>query len=245
MSDAVTTQRSTVRFHYLQHVPFEDAANIGVWARQRGFVITCTRLYAGETLPDVADIDWLAIMGGPMNIYEENRYPWLTAERAWIKQVIEARKTVIGVCLGAQLLADALGAPIIRNAHTEIGWFPVTLTEEGRRDSLLSALPATFEAFHWHGDTFAMPPGARHLAESAACAHQVFQYGDRVLGLQCHLDYSRASIEAMIKNCADELVAAAYVQTDPEVLTDIQRTRALEGLLYTALDAMAVCVISS
>lgn len=227
-----------MRFHYIQHVPFEDAANIGLWAREKGFTVTCTRLYEGEPLPNVSDIDWLAIMGGPMNVYEYDRYPWLKLEKAWLKQVIDADKRVLGICLGAQLIADVLGAPVTRNEHTEIGWFPVTLTEAGRKESLLSGLPSTFEAFHWHGDTFAIPPGSRLLASSEACVNQAFQYRDRVLALQCHLDYSQASIEAMIANCSGELVQAPYIQANPARLTDIERTRSLESLLYTVLGTL-------
>ncbi len=228
-----------MRFHFLQHVPFEDAANIGVWARSRGFEVTVTQLYAQEALPSVQEIDWLGIMGGPMNIYEYDRYPWLAREKGWIKEVIEANKPVIGICLGAQLIADVLGGPVQRNPHTEIGWYPVTLTEAGQQDSLLSQLPTTFNTFHWHGDSFAIPPGATHLASSAACTNQAFQYGDRVLGLQCHLDYSVASLQAMVQHCGNELMEGPFIQTDTEILTDAQRAQQLQPLLFMVLDAMS------
>ncbi len=226
------------RFHYLQHVPFEDAANVGVWALERGFTVTHTRLYAGEALPSVEAIDWLAVMGGPMNIHEHAAYPWLVSEKAWIEQVIAAGKVVIGICLGAQMVADVLGADVTRNAHKEIGWFPVTLTAEGMNGSLLSGLPRTFEAFHWHGDTFSLPPGARHLAHSEACANQAFQWGDRVLGLQCHLDYAQASLEAMVQHCSAELVPERFVQTDTALLTDAGKAQALQGHLVCVLDSL-------
>lgn len=230
------------RFHYLQHVPFEDAANIGRWALDRGFTVTRTRLYLDEALPRLEDIDWLAVMGGPMNIYEHAAHPWLVPEKAWIRQVIEAGKTVIGICLGAQLLAHVLGGEVTRNAHSEIGWFPVTLTPEAMADSLLSDLPETFEAFHWHGDTFTIPPRARHLARSLACANQAFQYGDRILGLQCHLDYAQGSLQAMIEHCGAELVPGPYIQRDTALLTDAGRVQGLENHLNSVLDNLqAVC----
>lgn len=226
------------RFHYLQHVPFEDAANVGVWALDQGFTVTRTRLYAGEMLPPVEDMDWLAVMGGPMNIYEHTAYPWLVAEKAWVKQVIEAGKVVIGICLGAQLVADALGGTISQNAHKEIGWFPVRLTVEGLDSSLLSGLPETFEAFHWHGDTFTIPPGARHLARSMACANQAFQWGDHVLGLQCHLDYAQVSLQAMVDHCGAELTPEPYIQTDRALLTDAGKAQALHGHLVRVLERL-------
>lgn len=228
------------RLHVLQHVPFEDAANIGVWAREQGWTVASTRLYRDETLPPPETIDWLAIMGGPMNIYEHERYPWLVTEKAWIKQVIEAGKTVIGVCLGAQLIADVLGGEVTRNTHTEIGWFPVTKTEAGRADLRLAGLPETFETFHWHGDSFSIPPGAVHLAASEACPNQIFRYGERVLGMQCHLDYSAASLQAMVEHCSDELIDAPFIQTDSAVLIDTQRAKNLKQSLYAVLDALRI-----
>ncbi|MFC1761860.1 type 1 glutamine amidotransferase [Planctomycetota bacterium] len=226
------------KLHVLQHVPFEDAANIGVWASKNGFAVTRTCLYKNELLPDVQDIDWLAVMGGPMGIYEHDLYPWLVQEKTWLKQVVEAGKIVIGICLGAQLLADVLGGSVTRNEHTEIGWFPVTLTPEAKHQSLLSGLPHTFTAFHWHGDVFSIPPGAVHLASSEACPFQAFQYGDRILGLQCHLDYSLTSLQAMVENCGEELIRGPFIQTDPRVLVDGQRVQALKEQLFNVLDGM-------
>ena len=225
-----------MKLHVLQHVPFEDAANIGVWALEQGFTITTTHLYLNESLPDPESIDMLVIMGGPMNIYQHDLYPWLVPEKQFIKAAIEANCIVLGVCLGSQLICDALGGKVTRNEHTEIGWFPVTLTEAGQNpDSLLHVLGSPFEAFHWHGDTFSIPPGAIHLAFSEACAHQAFQYGDRVLGMQFHLDYSQQSIQTMVDNCADELIEGPYVQTDHEHLIETDSAQSLQSHLVTLL----------
>src|SRR5574341_657976 len=142
-----------MRLHSLQHEPFEGLANIEVWAKNKGHSITRTLLFNNEKLPQISDIDWLIIMGGSMNIYEEEKFPWLAEEKNFIAEAIANKKIVLGVCLGSQLIADVLGGKVSKNRHKEIGWFPVTLTKEARNSSIFSNLPEKFTAFHWHGDT--------------------------------------------------------------------------------------------
>jgi GMP synthase-like glutamine amidotransferase len=224
-----------MRLHSLQHVTFEDSANIAAWARQRGHEITRTRLYAQEPLPDLDSFDCLVVMGGLMNIYEHDTYPWLVQEKAFITQAIERKRFVLGVCLGGQLIADCLGGKVTTSPCKEIGWHSVTQTPESKA-SLLSVLPQAFDAFQWHGDMFSIPPGARHLAFNEACPNQAFQYEDHVLAMQFHLDYSQGSIQRMIEYCGDELVPGACIQTDPKVLINAQRTKVLEKQLFSVLD---------
>ncbi len=225
-----------MRIHCLQHVPFEDAANIALWAQRRRFSLVLGLM--GQTpLPAHDEYDFLAIMGGPMNIYEHDRFPWLAEEKAFIRQAIDGGKIVLGVCLGAQLISDVLGGPVTRNRHREIGWFPVRLTEAARQ-SPLAAWPDEVLAFHWHGDTFAIAPGARLLASSDACPHQAFLWGDRVVGLQFHIEYSRESIERMIAHCADELQPGPFVQSADELLPSVAAARRTEELLAKFLDAL-------
>lgn len=208
-----------MRLHFLQHVAFEGLANIEVWAKQQGFTITCTRLYQGEKLPEVNQLDWLVVMGGPMNIYEEKEYPWLAAEKRFIAEAVESNKIVLGICLGAQLIADVLGGKVYRNDQKEIGWYPVSLTAEARNSSVFSVLPKSFIAFHWHGDTFHLPPGATRIAESEACRIQAFEYNHgRVIGLQFHLESSADSIQLLLDNCGEELVDGRYIQKAHEIL---------------------------
>lgn len=225
-----------MRLHYLQHVAFEDAANVACWAADRGCAVSRTLLYAGQPLPPLDAFDALAIMGGPMNIYQDEQHPWLVDEKAFLRRAIDAGKHVLGICLGAQLVADVLGGPVTQNAHREIGWFPVRRTPQSS-SSLLAALPEECTPFHWHGDTFAIPPGAVHAASSEACAQQAFQFGDRVVGLQFHIDYSVESIERMIRHCADELQPSRWVETDPQRLASAQRVAEAKRLLYRLLDA--------
>jgi GMP synthase-like glutamine amidotransferase len=143
-----------MKIHYLQHVPFEDLANIESWARSRDHDLSKTLLFAGDSLPRMPDFDWLIIMGGPMNIHEEDRYPWLAKEKEFIHQAIASDKIVLGICLGAQLMADVLGGKVRKNVHREIGWFPVKLMPESRASPIFRVLPEEFMALHWHGDTF-------------------------------------------------------------------------------------------
>lgn len=206
-----------MRLHYLQHVPFEDLANIEIWAKDRGHSLSKTLLYDGEPTPDLDKFDWLVIMGGPMNIYDEETFPWLAREKRFIKRSITSDKIVLGICLGAQLIADVLGGGVRRNEHREIGWHRVSLTPEGLRSRIFGALPGQFTAFHWHGDTFEIPPGAVRTAESRACPNQAFEVG-KTIGLQFHLESSMDSIDHLIENCRDELAGGEFVQQPEELM---------------------------
>jgi len=225
-----------VRLHWLGHVPFEDAANIGVWAEKRGHTVTATKLYAAEPLPEVGAIDALAIMGGPMNVHQYGRYPWLRAEKRFIEQAIRIKIPVLGVCLGAQLIADVLGAKVAENPQVEIGWFPVHSTAAARESDVSDGLPTEFMAFHWHGDTFEIPAGGQHLAESEACANQAFAYGRSVLGLQFHLEYSQESILRMLTHCAHELIDAPFVQDREEIVAGAVNLAPAKERLFALLD---------
>lgn len=207
-----------MRIHCLQHVPFEDPAGIADWATKHAHTVATTLLFETTLLPNQEAFDWLVVLGGLMGVYDDKDYSWLTAEKDFLRESIAARKTIVGICLGAQLLADALGARVRRNPHKEIGWFPLELSEEGRHYGPMSFLPRRFDVFHWHGDTFELPAGARHLAWSAGCEHQAFLFDDRVLGLQFHLESTPSSVRDLVANCPDEIVPDVYVQTAERML---------------------------
>ncbi len=219
------------RLHYLQHVDAEDLAHIGQWAQDRGFAIAATRLQYGETLPSLDSFDWLVVMGGPMNIYEETEHPWLAAEKSFIRDAIDANKIVIGVCLGAQLIADVLGAKITRNPETEIGWFPVRLTQDAKDLTMFADLPDAFIAFHWHGDRMDIPDGAIPILESDACANQGFLFGDRVLAFQCHLEETDESVGHLLDNFQHEMLPGSYVQSVDDVRAGCNAIPAMNELL--------------
>lgn len=206
-----------LRLHVLTHVPFEGPAHIAAWARDRGHALHGTRLDAGEALPALDAFDWLIIMGGPMNIYDDASYPWLKTERRFIYEALSSGKKILGICLGAQFLADALGSPVSPGTFREIGWYPVHMVRTPADCRLFQDFPASFTAFHWHGDTFAMPKGATHIARSAACESQAFVYQDRVVGLQFHLESTEESVELLLRHCAEEITEAPYVQ-DPATI---------------------------
>lgn len=226
-----------MRIHYLQHVPFEDLANIESWARSRGHDLSRTMLFSDEKLPEMDLFDWLIIMGGPMNIYEEDKYPWLAKEKDFIRRAIASERIVLGICLGAQLMADVMGSSVQRNEYREIGWFAVSLTEEGKRSPIFSVLPEKFVALHWHGDTFGIPPGAARAAESRACANQAFIKG-KAIGLQFHLESSLDSIDHLLENCADELTDGPFVQSKEELSAHPERLTQIQGQMEKLLDRM-------
>lgn len=229
-----------MRIHALQHVDFEEPSLVAEWAARRGHALATTHLYLGTPLPAHDEYDLLLVLGGPMNVDEHERHPWLIDEKAFIGEALDLGKGVLGICLGAQLMAAALGAPVARNAHREIGWFTVTLRPEARQCPLIADWPALFTAFHWHGDTFALPDGAVWLASSEACANQGFAWGPRAIGLQFHLEYTAGSIRSMLTSCEDELVDGPYVQTPAEMLGgigNVERSRVLLESLLTRLEA--------
>jgi GMP synthase-like glutamine amidotransferase len=207
-----------MKIHYLQHVPFEGLGSIEPWIVDRNYSLSATRFYASDPLPNIEDIDWLIVMGGSMNIYEDDRYPWLTEEKRFIDRAIKQNKIVIGICLGAQLIADVLGAKVYAGQYKEIGWLPIELTAMAKNTAVFNSLPQQLMAFHWHGDTFDLPAGAIHLARSEACQNQAFVYNEKVLGLQFHLESTKDSVQQIVNNCADELVEGKYIQKSAEML---------------------------
>ena len=208
-----------MKVHYLQHVPFEGPGSISRWTDNHGFPLTSTKLYANETLPSSDEIDLLIIIGGPMNIYEEDRYPWLSGEKRFIQSVIERGSPVIGICLGAQLVAHVLGADIYPNPHKEIGWFQIHKTPAAAASELSSVFPESVDAFHWHGDTYDLPPDTIHLVRSEACENQGFIYDDRVVGIQFHLETTVENAENLMVHCKDEMVDGPHIQTPEEILS--------------------------
>ncbi|EIP97539.1 GMP synthase family protein [Opitutaceae bacterium TAV1] len=229
-----------MKIHWFQHVPFEGLGEIGPWLLARGHELSCTRFYAGE-LPgaEAATCDWLVVMGGPMNIYQYRDYPWLRAEKQAIRARIDAGARVLGVCLGAQLIADVLGARIYQNAEREIGWLPVRAVAGSEKEPL--AFPdGESLVFHWHGDTFDLPTGATRLASSEGCVNQAFAIGSRVLGLQFHLEMGPPEVERICGECAAELTPDRYVQDAERILGQTPfAAEGAKGLLNRLLGRMA------
>jgi GMP synthase (glutamine-hydrolysing) len=227
-----------LRIHWLQHVPFEGLGTIEGWVRRADHRLSGTRMWAGEPLPAVTDIDWLIVMGGPMGVADEDRLPWLTVEKRFIETCLAAGKRALGICLGAQLIADALGAPVAPNGEREIGWFPVRFDPAACADTGWEMFPETLTAFHWHGDRFEIPPGGRLLAESDACDRQTFAWGDRVLGLQFHLETTEDGAAALTEHCKDELTEGVFIQTPEEMLGRPERFLEINRVMDEVLEKM-------
>ena len=230
-----------MRIHYLQHAPFEGLGFIAQWARTKAHVLTATRFYEQSILPRFDEFDFLVVMGGPMSTNEERTYSWLAVEKRFIEQAIRQDKTVLGICLGAQLIADALGARVFRSRHKEIGWFPVKFTDAAHESPIFALLPRQLTVFHWHGDTFDLPRGAIRIAESEACLNQAFVYGPRVIGLQFHLELSQAGLKDLIRNCAaEDLTEGPYVQSPSEMLSDGDRFETGNAVLAKVLERICL-----
>ena len=222
-----------MRAHTLQHVPFEGLGSIEPWLLASGYELTFTRFFADDPIPSPEDIAFLIVMGGPMGVYDEACYPWLAAEKQFIRAVIDAGKPVLGICLGAQLIAVAMGAVVKPNPVKEIGWFDIQAVSDS---SAAFCFPETLEVLHWHGDTFELPANAIHLARSAACRHQAFQIGSHVIGLQCHLEVTTESVEALLTQCRGELVSGPFIQTEIEIRNrDAERYRTMHEVMARVL----------
>jgi len=203
-----------MKVHILQHASFEGPGSIAAWLEARRASVSCSRLFENDALPDIESIDMLIIMGGPMSVNDEIEFPWLVREKQLIRKAVEKGVSILGICLGAQLIASAMGAKVYRNPAKEIGWFPVRAISS---DIEKCKFPGEFIAFHWHGETFDLPPGAIHLGESDACRNQAFQLNRNVIGLQFHLETTIESASLLIENCRPELVPGAFIQSETSI----------------------------
>ncbi|WP_296245362.1 MULTISPECIES: type 1 glutamine amidotransferase [unclassified Psychrobacter] len=199
----------TLRIHALFHTDYEDLSFIKYWANTHQHSITYTRSYNKDALPTLDSFDWLIVMGGPMSVHDEDSHPWLIEEKRLIGQSIASGKTMIGVCLGAQLIAHCLGASVEPADVKEIGWLPIKLTKEAQAHPLLQDLPKQpCTVFHWHDDGFEYPKGAIPLATSEAWPNQGFLYqtprhkalGNWIMAWQCHFEITKKSIVKMVAN---------------------------------------------
>mgnify|MGYP001095674039 FL=1 len=217
-----------MRLLVLKHFSFDDASVILTWARERGCPVELFEPPSGLPFPTPDSFDLLVILGGPMSVTEEDRHPWLKTEKAFLREAIRCGKRVLAICLGAQMLAEVLGGRVYRNREKEIGWHPVRRTEA--RHPLLGGLPEVFWTFHWHGDTFDLPEGAVHLAYSDATRNQAFAWGDRLLGLQFHLETTPECMKTMTEAWAGELVPGRWIESAGEILG--KASRCADSALY-------------
>jgi GMP synthase-like glutamine amidotransferase len=226
----------------LQHADYEGPGAIARWVADRGHSMA-TVMPIFESYPSLDDFDMLIVMGGPMGAYEEATYPWLAAEKRFIAEAIEAGRRVFGVCLGSQLVAEAIGGKAHPHTAREVGWLPVTLTPEGRYSRALAVLPDTFVVGEWHGDTFDLPEGVKTAASSAICANQAFECRDSlVVGVQFHLEWTPEMLVELVERhgewLSQEVGADPNVVTAAEFLSPLPELARGHELLFALLDRM-------
>jgi GMP synthase (glutamine-hydrolysing) len=196
------------KIYVLQHHPAENLGSIADALEGAALAWQYVHVNDGQPVPaSMKGAGGLIVMGGPMSVYQTDRYPWLRDEIRLIEDAAKSNLPVLGVCLGAQIVAAALGAKVDRNpAGKEIGWHPIRLHDSAKDDRLMRGLPATMTPFHWHGDIFELPPGALSLASSEKTPCQAFRHGDKTYGFQFHLEVTHESVAAMATAFAKELV---------------------------------------
>jgi GMP synthase-like glutamine amidotransferase len=228
-----------LRIHYFQHVAFEGLGSIEEWISVSGHSLTSTRFFESAVFPEISDIDWLIIMGGPMSVHDEEHFPWLAKEKKFIRQAVDAGKTVLGICLGSQLISAVLGARVYQNKEKEIGWFDIELTPFAQSGKLFFDMGSRLKVFHWHDDTFDLPENAICIASSAGTKNQAFIYKDKVLALQFHLEPTRTSLQDMIERGRRQLTTGKYVQTEMEILNNNQLIELCRKMLFILLSRLA------
>jgi GMP synthase-like glutamine amidotransferase len=226
-----------MRILCLRHAAFEGPGAVSQWARHRSHELI--EVYPSRGAIDQSPFDMLIILGGPMGANDDAEYPWLAAERQFIASAVEDGKLVLGICLGAQLLAVALGGSVFPNSEPEIGWYPVTLTGMARRMPVFADWPDSFMVGHWHNDVFAPPDTAPMIAVSQACLRQGFTMDrGRVIGLQFHLEWTENTLMRLVEACKDELVEADHVQSAETILAHPELLGETRERLFSLLDRM-------
>jgi len=227
-----------MRTHWLQHVEYEGLGALAPRLAARGLPLQRTRVFAGEPLPAASDIGFLVVLGGPMSVNDEATLPWLAPEKALIREVIARGTPVLGICLGAQLMAAALGAAVGASPEREVGWWPVQAVPPPPSPPFpVFPFPAEVTALHWHGESFALPAGAVHLARSAGCPHQGLQAGRRAIGLQFHPEADPDWARAVLAHSPESLAPGPYVMRREDLLAGLPaRCRAGNALLDRLLE---------
>jgi GMP synthase-like glutamine amidotransferase len=222
-----------MRIHSIVHAGHEGIGAIAQWIEFHGFTHTSTDIGNGDSFPSPGDFDMLIIMGGPMSV--NDRLDWINKEKILILNSINSGKYVVGICLGAQMIASALGAKISKNEYKEIGWFPVRKSMWVSHP-ITNYLPLHFTTFHWHGEKFDIPEGAIRIMESEACPNQAFVYGNRTVGFQYHMEFTPEMLQIMIDKGKNELVKSVYVQTAGEIHSQLHACSENNIYLFRILD---------
>ena len=232
-----------MHIHFIIHEHFEAPGAYEIWGKSRGCSLSYTRVYQGDSLPEeLGHTDLLIIMGGPQSpATTREECPWFDAqaEKALISRAIEAGKTVIGVCLGSQLIGEALGAAFCHSPEKEIGKFPVRLTDAGKANPLFEGFGSVLNVGHWHNDMPGLTPQAKVLAYSEGCPRQIVQYSERVYGFQCHMELTPEVVELLIEHSQNDLRRAGefrFVETAEKLRSHDYRE--MNQVLFAFLDKL-------
>ena len=228
-----------MKIHCIRHESFEGLGCIGDWINSKGFEISYSLVFQNALYPQVEEFDWLIVMGGGMSVYEEEKYSWINAEKTLIRNAIEKGKVVLGICLGAQFIASAMGAKVYPGKGKEIGWFPVSFSMTEDHNNLLDFLPVSETVFHWHGDTFDIPKEAIGFARSAITPNQGFIIGDRVVGLQFHFEITETGLLEMIDGANAAFMPEEFVQSPEEMKDYLSYIPVNNQLMHKLLDRLA------
>jgi GMP synthase-like glutamine amidotransferase len=229
----------SLNIHCFIHVPYEGPAVIADWAKEHGHSLHFTRFHEDGQLPERESVDLLVIMGGPMSVYDDHIHPWLQEETEWVGEFIAAGKPVIGICLGAQIIAAALGAEVHPGPYKEIGWFNLRFLPCLGDYRICRELPSVRKVFHWHGDTFTLPEGADRIAESKAFSNQGFILNGRIIALQFHLEVTPASVKALLEHGREALTEGPFIQDAPMILAEKEIYRENQQLMYSFMNYLA------
>lgn len=207
------------RLHVFQHLETESAGHATIWAQKRNIDVSISRFYSDDyILPSLDEIDGLVVLGGPMNVTEEDQYPHLTEEKEFIRKAFRNGKKVFGICLGAQLIASALGADVYKNHMKEIGWYPIHVTEAGKKSKYFEGFPHLFTSFHFHEYTFDLPEGAELLASTPECPNQAYSIDDRIFAVQFHPEMQESTVVKLTKSFLQEMGEGEKIQCATDML---------------------------
>ena len=218
----------------ITHADFESPGVIKRWALDNNYGFKIEKPYKGEKLSAIDDFDFLIIMGGPQSPLKINEFPYLSAEIELIKSAMAQNKKILGFCLGAQLIGEALGAKTARSPEKEVGVYPINLADEASNDSLLQGLPNSFPVIHWHNDMPGLTDTSVLLASSLGCPRQIVKYKHNIYGFQCHLEITLDGIKALIEAVPEDLSASKFTQSEEELLE--QDYQSINNLMITILN---------
>ena len=224
-----------MKIHFIFHERFEGPGCIEKWASEKKYQWSVTRTYANGPFPDMQSFDWLIIMGGGMSVYEEEKYAFLKDEKKFIDECVKQGKTILGICLGSQLLADVLGSKVYPAKEKEIGWFPVNIIRENLPPELRT-LPEVVIPLHWHGDTFVLPEKSIRLASSEITPNQAFLHKHNVMALQYHYEIDNNALDRMLNHAYNDNDNGPYIQSREQILKGADNIELNNSIMFSILD---------